>query len=157
MATVKGKREGKSGFLKEYFVDHSDARKDDIDRAWRGAGGEGSISESLIGKVRRDLGLTGGRRSRAKAKGGAGAGKRPSAAPNPKGGRTGTGKATSNSRHATADAGQAVRSRRTGGVLIELEGRIDGMLHEVSLAGGLPEFEEALRKARRILVRSHGG
>ena len=41
-------------------------------------------------------------------------------------------------------------------VMIRLEGQIDEMLHEIKLAGGLPEFEEALRKARRILARSHG-
>ena len=36
-----------------------------------------------------------------------------------------------------------------------LEGQIDEMLFEVRVAGGLPEFEEALRMARRILARSH--
>ncbi len=41
-------------------------------------------------------------------------------------------------------------------VLIRLEGALDDLLHEIKLAGGLPEFEETLRKARRILVRSHG-
>jgi hypothetical protein len=41
-------------------------------------------------------------------------------------------------------------------VLIRLEGAIDDLLHEIKLTGGLPEFEETLRRARRILVRSHG-
>ncbi|MGA9923608.1 MAG: hypothetical protein WBQ29_09400, partial [Isosphaeraceae bacterium] len=41
-------------------------------------------------------------------------------------------------------------------VLIRLESEIDGLLHEIKMTGGLPEFEETLRKARRILVRSHG-
>ena len=36
------------------------------------------------------------------------------------------------------------------------EGQIDDLLHEIRLAGGLPEFEESVRSARRILVRSHG-
>ena len=40
--------------------------------------------------------------------------------------------------------------------MIRLEAQIDDMLHEVKLTGGLPEFEETLRKARRILARSHG-
>ena len=56
MATVKGKNEGKSMFLKEYLVDHPDAGKEAIDAAWREAGNEGTISTSLIGKVRKDLG-----------------------------------------------------------------------------------------------------
>ena len=41
-------------------------------------------------------------------------------------------------------------------VLIRLESEIDGLLHEIKMTGGLPEFEETLRKARRILGRSHG-
>ena len=40
--------------------------------------------------------------------------------------------------------------------LIRLEGAIDDLLHEIKRTGGLPECEETLRKARRILVRSHG-
>ena len=59
MATVKGKNEGKSMFLKEYLVDRPDAGKEAIDAAWRAAGNEGTISTSLIGKLQRDLGLTG--------------------------------------------------------------------------------------------------
>jgi len=56
MATLKGKNEGKSMFLKEYLVDHPDAGTEVIDEAWREAGNEGTISASLIGKVRKDLG-----------------------------------------------------------------------------------------------------
>ena len=59
MATVKGKDAGKSMFLKEYLVDHPDAGKETIDAAWRAAGHEGTISTSLIGKLRKELGLTG--------------------------------------------------------------------------------------------------
>src|SRR5512135_1149641 len=59
MATAKGKDEGKSMFLKEYLAEHPDAAKEAIDEAWRGAGHEGTISTSLIGKLRRDLGRTG--------------------------------------------------------------------------------------------------
>jgi hypothetical protein len=58
MATVKVKAEGKSGFLKEFFVDHPDAGKSAINEAWREAGNEGTISDSLTSKIRRDLGLT---------------------------------------------------------------------------------------------------
>src|SRR5512135_1762618 len=53
MAT--GKAEGKSGFLQEYLVKHPDAAKEAIDAAWQEAGHEGTISTSLIRKVREDL------------------------------------------------------------------------------------------------------
>ena len=46
MATVKGKNEGKSMFLKEYLVDHPDAGTEAIDSAWREAGNEGTISRA---------------------------------------------------------------------------------------------------------------
>jgi hypothetical protein len=41
-------------------------------------------------------------------------------------------------------------------VLTRLEGQIDEMLFAIKVAGGWPEFEEALRRTRRILARSHG-
>src|SRR5439155_20198044 len=141
--------EGKSGFLKEFFVDHPGARKDEIDRAWREAGNGGTISESLISKVRSGLGLKGKRRGTARAKGSTGAGKRSSAAPKSKGGRTGPKAAggtaaKANGRLVTGAPGRPAE-RRTGGdnrtrVFVRVEGQIDGMLHEVGLAGGAPEL-----------------
>lgn len=156
MATVKTK--GKSGFLKEFFVDHPDAGKSAIDEAWREAGNEGTISDSLISKIRKDLKLTGKGRPRAKASGKGGAGKRSAAAPRSSARKTGT-TAKTDVRHATEGVGRPAEARTMGDdrtiVLIRLEGQIDQMLHEIKLTGGLPEFEEALRKARRILIRSH--
>jgi hypothetical protein len=165
MATVKTKTEGKSGFLKEFFVDHLDASKATIDEAWQEAGNEDTISKSLISKIRKDLALTGKGRSKAKMSRNVGARKPSSHAPkptahktSPKAGSRTTAKA--NSEHTTKALKQPSKTRVVSvnrpQVLIRLEGEIDDMLHEVKLAGGLPEFEETLRKARRILVRSHG-
>ena len=167
MATVKAKAktEGKSGFLKESFVDHPDAGKATIDEAWQEAGNEDTISKSLIGRIRKDLGLTG--KGRAKAKTSSKVGTRKPSSPAPKssahkpspnaGSRT-TAKA--NSKHTTKALKRPSETRVVSvnrpRVLIRLEGEIDDILHEAKLAGGLPEFEETLRKARRILVRSHG-
>jgi hypothetical protein len=53
MATLKGKNAGKSMFLKEYLGDHPDVGKEAIAAAWREVGNEGTISTSLIGKVRK--------------------------------------------------------------------------------------------------------
>jgi hypothetical protein len=165
MATVKGKDEGKSMFLKEYLVDHPDAGKGAIDAAWREAGNEGTISTSLIGKVRRDLERTGQGTAKGKSRARVGTGKRSSAGSKSAargagpevGGRT---PAKEDSRPVTEGlerpaAPPAAGGDRTG-VLIRLEGAIDDLLHEIKLTGGLPEFEETLRRARRILVRSHG-
>ena len=165
MATVKRKNEGKSTFLKEYLVDHPDAGKEAIDAAWREAGNEGTISTSLIGKVRKDLGPTGKRTAQGKSRARVGTGKRSSdgsksddrGAGREDGGRT---PAKDNSRHVTEGLEWPAEPRAAGGdrtrVLIRLEGAIDDLLHEIKMTGGLAEFEETLRKARRILVRSHG-
>jgi hypothetical protein len=151
--------------LKGYLVDHPDAGKGAIDGAWREARHEGTISPSLIDKVRRDLGLTGQGTAQGKSTAGVGTGQPSSAdaksdargAGPEVGGRT---PATETSRPVTGGlerpaAPQAAGGDRTG-VLIRLEGAIDDLLHEIKRAGGLPEFEETLRRARRILARSHG-
>ena len=165
MARETVKAEGKSGFLKEFFVDHPDAGKAAIDEAWQDAGNEGTISISLISKIRKDLGLAGKGRSKTKVSGKVVAGKKSSAAPKSIAHRTGPKERNgtterANGTHVTEALGRPAESRAGGddrtGVLIRLEGQIDDMIHEVKLAGGLPEFEETMRKARRILIRSHG-
>ena len=165
MTTVKGKNEGKSMFLKEYLVDYPDAGKEAIDAAWREAGNEGTISTSLIGKVRRDLELTGKGAAKVKSRARVGTGQRSSAdsksdargAGPEVGGRT---PAKENRRHVTEDLERPAEPQTAGGdrtrALIRLEGAIDDLLHEIKRTGGLSECEETLRKARRILVRSHG-
>jgi len=164
MATVK--TEGKSGFLKEFFMDHPEAGKEAVEKAWREFGNEDSISASLIHKVRAALGLTGkARKAKATATASARTGKRSSATPKlstrrtgPKGG--GRTAARAKGGHVKEGLERPTEPRAAGDkrtrVLIGLEGQIDEMIHEVKLAGGLPEFEESLRKARRILARSHG-
>ncbi len=151
-------------FLKEYLVDRPDAGKEAIDEAWQEAGNEGTISTSLIGKVRRDLGRTGKGTAKVKSQAGVGTGKRPSAG-SKSDARAGGPEVEARTpekenvpvtqgleRHAEPPQAGGDRAQ----VLIRLEGALDDLLHEIKLAGGLPEFEETLRKARRILVRSHG-
>jgi hypothetical protein len=165
MATVKGKSEGKSMFLKEFFVDHPDARKDEIDKAWQEAGNEGTISDSLIYKLLSKLKLTGKRRTKAKASLSVGAGKRLSGTPQfqTRGNDTKAAVRTV----ANADGRKALKPAKTPAgprsisraqtlVLIRLESQIDDLLHDAKTAGGLSEFEKALCTARRILIRSHG-
>src|SRR5512135_2626119 len=58
MATAKEKGAGKSMFLKEYLVNHPGAGKEAVDAAWRAAGHEGTISQSLISKIRGEIEAT---------------------------------------------------------------------------------------------------
>ena len=164
MSTAKGKDEGKSMFLKEYLADHPDAGKEAIDEAWRGAGHEGTISTSLISKLRRDLGRTGKATAKVKSRAGIGTGKRPSAGSksDARGGGPAVEARTPEKENVPVTQGleRHAEPQLAGGdrtqVLIRLEGALDDLLHEIKLTGGLPEFEETLRRARRILVRSHG-
>jgi hypothetical protein len=147
MATLKSV--GKSGFLKEFFVDHPGAGKAAVNKAWQEAGNEGTISESLISQTRRALGLTGKSRTKAKPKAGTGKLSSGKVGAEPRVARTNV--RTGGERPAEPRSSGRVRTP----LLIRLEGQIDDMLHEIRIAGGLPEFEETLRKARRILVRRH--
>jgi hypothetical protein len=156
------KSEGKTGFLKEFLFDDPEASKTQVEKAWRKAGNKGTISESLIYKVRAELGLA-GKRS-AKAKSTVESGKRTPAPAKSSGGKSGLkvgvrGNAKENVTNSKMAAERSSGMRASGGgltrALIRLEDGIDDLLHEARAAGGIPDFEEALRKARRILVRSH--
>ena len=156
MAT--GKAEGKSGFLKEFLVDSPAAAKEAIDAAWQEAGHEGTISTSLISKVRRDQeqeskGAAKGK-SRPRGNGGAAGtgreGRRYRRRGRPRGRRPIAGEGEPGPCHGEFGRGRAV-GQRPRGRAHAAGGALDDMLHEIKLAGGLPEFEETLRRARRIL------
>jgi hypothetical protein len=51
--------EGKSSFIKELLVEHPQANADAVNKAWKKAGMEGTISVSLVTSIRSELGLTG--------------------------------------------------------------------------------------------------
>src|SRR4051812_6788475 len=59
MATGPGVNQGKSAFLEEFLPDNPDANLEAVNKAWSAAGNDGTISESLFGKLRSKLGLTG--------------------------------------------------------------------------------------------------
>src|SRR3954453_5843499 len=61
MATGNGVNQGKTAFLEGFLPDNRDADLDAVNRAWDAAGNQGTISESLFGKIRSKLGLTGKR------------------------------------------------------------------------------------------------
>ena len=166
MATLREKTDGKSVFLKKYLVETPDAGKEAVEAAWRAAGHEGTISPSLVQHVRSEMGLAGNIKTRRKPAEGNGASEQPPAAPEAKKRATGPKRKAAgpspktNGKHAPEESARQAEPPAKGDdrirVLVRLEGEIDDMIHEVKVAGGLPEFEEALRKARRILARSHG-
>jgi len=184
MASEVGKDQGKSAFVGDVLTKDNRADTEAVNRAWTKAGHAGTISESLVNQIRSRMGLTGQQRPGARVTESAGSAE-PPAAPAPRrrtgpkrvGGRPpvkgdgrpvprvteseaglqgaglqGAGPQGAGSQGAGSQSGGDDRTR----VLTRLEGQIDGMLFEIKVAGGLPEFEEALRRARRILARSYG-
>jgi hypothetical protein len=60
MATATATRSlGKTGFIKEFLNDNPEANTRAVNEAWKAAGFEGTISQTLVTKVRSQLGLTG--------------------------------------------------------------------------------------------------
>ena len=174
MASEVGSDQGKSAFVGDVLTKDHQANTEAVNRAWTKAGHAGTISESLVNKIRSRMGLTGQQRPGARVTESAKSGGQ-SAAPatrrrtGPKrvggcppakeagrpvprvteseAGPQGDGRPVP--QVTASEAGPQGAGSQSGGddrtrVLTRLEGRIDGMLFEIKVAGGLPEFEEAL-------------
>ena len=175
MASAVGRDQGKSAFVRDVLAKDRQANHEAVNRAWTEAGRAGTISESLVGKLRSELGLTGPPRPGARVPESAESAGQPTAPatrPAPatrrgtapkkggehtpaKGDRRPVPQVTASEAEPQGTGSQSGGADRTR-VLTRLEGQIDEMLFEIKVAGGLPEFEEALRRTRRILARSHG-
>ena len=169
MASEVGRDQGKSAFVRDVLTKDRQANHEAVNRAWTKAGHAGTISESLVGKIRSEMGLTGQQRPGARVPESAGPAEQPAAPTTRR--RTGPKRVDGRSpaqgagrpvpQVTESEAGPQGAGSQSGGddrtrVLTRLEGQIDEMLFEIKAAGGLPEFEEALRRARRILARSYG-
>ncbi len=61
MATGPVVNQGKGRFLREFLASNRDAKVEDVTAAWQAEGHHDGISESLVSKIRSELGLTGKR------------------------------------------------------------------------------------------------
>lgn len=123
--SVRGTRDqGKSMFIKEMLVDNPEASHQEIVNAWQESGMPGSISATLVSRVRNREGISRKRKP----------GRRSAAT--------------------TATIAQAPRPAATGpraARLMELEVEIDRVLKKVVELGSLTQVEDVLRKTRRQL------
>ena len=175
MTSEVGRDQGKSTFVGDVLTKDPQANTEAVNRAWTKAGHEGTISESLVNKIRSRMGLTGQPRPGARVPESAESAGQPTApatrpapatrrgtAPKKGGGHTpAKGDRRPVPQVTASEAGPQEAGSQSGGadrtrVLTRLEGQIDELLFATKVAGGLPEFEETLRRARRILARSHG-
>jgi hypothetical protein len=142
----------KSAFVEEVLGRQPEANVAAVNRAWAAAGHEGSISPSVFFKVKRELGGTGGGSTAAPVKAGP---KSASEGPD-------VGPATAEARPELYGETvlPPVSGPEPGGrerVLDRVEDGIDDLIIELKRLGGMEEALEAMRKVRRVVVRSHGG
>jgi hypothetical protein len=143
--------QGKRAFVEKYFGSNPGGNLESVNQAWTAAGNEGTVSESLVDKVRSSLGLTGRKTVEkpkpveppAKAKP-----KAPTKAKKP-------AKLVEQAPPLVNGSHAAAATRNDEDVLDELEEGIDDLIQKIRELGGKPEVVKALKRVRRILVRSH--
>jgi hypothetical protein len=125
---------GKTMFVKEFLNDHPQGNVDAVNKAWKTAGFDGSISPTLVNEMRASLGLTGNLRGTTK-----------------KSTTSTTGKKRGKpSMVTTAAVNVQIRGNRST-VLEDMEADIDRLIFKAMAIGDLTEIEDSLRRARRLL------
>lgn len=151
MPVAATKSLGKTSFVKEILFDNPQANPTAVNEAWTAAGMEGTISPTLVNKMRSELGLAGNLR--------VGPGQTKAVATSKPASRDkkSGGKAKGKSRAANVDTtkaeGSGRRMPRTQ-VLVQVEAEIDRLLFLVMKIGGLTDVEDSLRESRRRLYRA---
>jgi hypothetical protein len=144
----------KSVFVRELLGRNPEANLRAVNEAWNKAGNKGTISSTLVYLIKSKIPSAGTKRSAD----GAVAGK--ASVPKPKSAST-KGKKAAPAHRTPVHTSPHVSSRSAssvahGGLLDELEVGIDELIFELNSLGGLSEVEEALREARRLIVRHEG-
>jgi hypothetical protein len=151
MPAAATKNLGKTSFVKEVLFDNPQANPTAVNEAWTAAGMDGTISSTLVNKMRAELGLTGNLRAQpGKAK--AVASSKSANRAKKHGGKT-KGKTPAASMETTRAESSGWRMPRTQ-ALAQVEAEIDRLLFMVMNVGGLTEVEHALRESRRRLYRA---
>jgi hypothetical protein len=131
-------------FVKEFLNDNPQATHKVVSEAWKKAGMEGTVSETLVTKIRSDLGLAGNvRKGKAASGNGAAVATKAKTAKKP------------GPKPTVAPQSKPSRPDR-GHMLEEVEVGIDRLIFRLVEAGGMEDIEDGLRRVRRQLVRGHG-
>ena len=151
MPAAATKNLGKTSFVKEILFDNPQANPTAVNEAWAAAGMEGTISPTLVNKMRAELGLAGNLRARPGQTKAVATSK--SASRDKKHGGKTKGKSRAASMDTTKAEGSSRRMPRTQ-ALVQVEAEIDRLLFLVMNFGGLTDVEDSLRESRRRLYRS---
>jgi hypothetical protein len=151
MPVAATKSLGKTSFVKEILFDNPQANPTAVNEAWTAAGMEGTISPTLVNKMRSELGLAGNLRvgpGQTKAV----ATSKP-ASRDKKSGSKAKGKSRAANMDTTKAEGSGRQMPRTQ-ALVQVEAEIDRLLFLVMKIGGLTDVEDSLRESRRRLYRA---
>lgn len=150
MAATNTKPQGKTSFVKEVLFDNPKANAKIVQEAWKTAGMEGTISDSLIKSMRSELGLAGNLRPGTKvARGKAVTRAARAAKPSRKTAR----KAPAAKTQPAAATDQKALPRDRDRVLADIEGDFDRLIFKLMVVGDLVKIEDELRRVRRQLIR----
>jgi hypothetical protein len=155
-----GTGSGKTAFVEEMLRQDPQANVKAINRAWSAAGNEGTISDTVVYKTKRDLGVTGRQSPGESASADASKPESPQTMAKPERAASPVEEISSQTLGEQASPETTATMTSQGGgqgrVLHEIEGEIDELMFRLKGLGGFAEVQEALRTARRLLVRSHG-
>jgi hypothetical protein len=141
---------GKTSFVKETLNDNPRANTAAVNEAWTAAGMPGTISTTLVNKMRSRMGLTGNLRARRGTKTALAAGT--TRGTGKKRGRKPRGATSTASKASTTFDARGRKSRRSP-ALFDLEAEIDRLIFKVMGLGALTDVEDSLREARRRVCR----
>jgi hypothetical protein len=166
MPKATTRNQGKTEFAAEFLGKNPRANANAVIEAWKSEGRDGTISATLVNKLRSSLGLVGNIRSSDKKNTepsaiekrpytGKKRGRKPknlstpsvNLAPMHANGRT--------AEYPVHKVGRRAKASLRNGALEELDADIDRLLFKVMGLGGLPAIEETLRKARRQLYGAY--
>jgi hypothetical protein len=153
-ASASNATPSKTDFVRSYLNGNPTAGVRAVNEAWNAAGNAGSISDTLVHRLRSEKGLTGNVRTGrpAGSKATAAGGSRPSGT-KVKASRGRRGRPPRSA--AAPDLGAAPEVFSDSGGAGGLEAEFDRLLFRV-MGQGMPDVEEAIRQARRLLVLSQG-
>jgi len=159
MVATTNNSTNKTAFVVSVLQEHPKANPVFVNSAWKKAGRDGSISGTLVHKIRAELGLAGNLRARSKstpADKKSKPGKSVLAAKDSARPATSLTKpaAQSNGTHTQISAPHTIRSADRDHVLEKVEEEIDRLIFSLMGVGGLDNIEDALRHVRRLVVRS---
>ena len=168
MATATARTVGKTEFVKEVLGKNPHANPTAVNEQWESAGQDGTISATLVNKLRSSMGLAGNLRPTPKTKT-----RSRSVEKRPPSGKNRGEKLKSSSSETVPPATSHSNGKKTAqaamqnerrakvnshyGSLEELECDIDRLLFKVMELGGLPAIEDSLRQTRRLLYGGFSG